>query len=347
MLVRVLLYVTELTLAVGIRSASAAALSADTKQSDPTPAADATVCEIAASPEAFDGKLLRIHAYISRGFEDSTLHDPSCPEEALVNWRGSSTPVPKIWSDFANEVGYWKVKGYAPLVKDDQLRLFRRLLDERSRTHQMTGATMTGTFYSGKPLKVNGRATTLRGYGHMGCCSLFVISTVESVDTDYANDLNYSAGDWNVGLPLGCTSEQMLGLPTNEMLLAWQQAANQGQDEWRYDAKQTAEDQLRKLKSGSFGSTSGGTTRLLVPGKSDLSAPADSRPAETLLETASTTFLKRFEWIEGDQTAHFVIVVTRPYWLLKTAGTPERVIWAPAAASVLNCQTPRTRNKKR
>jgi hypothetical protein len=271
-------------------------------------------------------------------------------QKRLSGARASSTAVPTTWSDFADEVGdwrVWKVKGYAPSVKDDQLRLFRGLLGERSRTHQMTGATMTGTFYSGKPLKINGRATTLRGYGHMGCCSLFVISSVESVDTDYANDLNYSAGDWNVGLPLGCNSEQMLGLPTNKMLLAWQEAANQGQDEWRYDAKQTAEDQLGKLESGSFGSASGGTTRLLVPGESDLSAPADSRPTETLLETASTTSLKRFEWIEGDQTMHFVIVVTRPYWLLKVARTPERVIWAPAAASVLNCQALRTRNKKR
>jgi hypothetical protein len=160
-------------------------------------------------------------------------------QKRLSGARASSTAVPTTWSDFADEVGdwrVWKVKGYAPSVKDDQLRLFRGLLGERSRTHQMTGATMTGTFYSGKPLKINGRATTLRGYGHMGCCSLFVISSVESVDTDYANDLNYSAGDWNVGLPLGCNSEQMLGLPTNKMLLAWQEAANQGQDEWRYDA---------------------------------------------------------------------------------------------------------------
>jgi hypothetical protein len=39
----------------------------------------------------------------------------------------------------------------------------------------------------------------------------------------------------------------------------------------------------------------------------------------------------------SDGEERVVIVVARPYWLLPLAGTPEKVIWAPLGASLLNC----------
>jgi hypothetical protein len=306
--------------------------------SDSLQATDAEMCEISRAPEQFDGKLLRLHAYVSRGFEDSTLHDPACPEEALVNMGDPGGWLTEIWAEFADHTDYWGVKGFAPLVTDEQLAQFRTLLLERRRVHQMTAATMIGTFYAGKAAGGKDyKAPRFRGYGHMGCCSLFVISRIESVDTHYSSDLNYSSGDWSVDMPQGCYSEQMLSLPRNGTIRSWQKDADEGRDVWHYDPRQTAEDHLEKLRSAALGSGRGGKTELLVPKKSKLKPPVDQPSVGKLTEQASTPSLKRYEWLEPDRVTRFVVVISRPYWLADSAASADKVIWAPVGASVLQC----------
>ena len=302
------------------------------------------VCELAASPDKYDGKLVRVEAYVSRGFEDSTLHDPLCAEEALINWPNTRTTQPHIWAEFANQVDYWHVTGFAPLVRDEQLKQLQAVLKDRANNHQMTSADMVGTFYAGKPVKINGHVTSLHGFGHLGCCSLFVISQVESVQANDEN-LDYSWADWNIGLPEGCYSDRMLGLPLNKTIRQWQEAANAGADEWRFDPQAVAEAQLKELKSGSLGKHLGGETRLLRPKKSELEPPSNLQPTDTLVESSSTPFLRRYEYIESDRTTRFVIVVARPYWLQTFAG-PKGVIWVPVGSSVVCCVSQNTRGKK-
>ncbi|MGA9978861.1 MAG: hypothetical protein WBQ08_09520 [Candidatus Sulfotelmatobacter sp.] len=305
-------------------------------------ATDAEVCEIARTPQQFDGKLLRLHAYVSRGFEDSTLHDAACPEEALVNMGDPGGWPTEIWAEFADHTDYWGVKGFAPLVADERLEQFRTLLLERNRVHQMTAATMLGTFYAGKAAQAKDyKAPPLRGYGHIGCCSLFVISRIESVDAHYSSDLNYSSGDWSVDMPQGCYSEQMLSLPRNGTIRSWQRDADEGRDDWHYDPRRTAEDELKKLRSGALGLRTGGTTELIMPKKSKLKSPIDQPPTEQLTEMPSTPYLKRYEWLEPDRVTRFVVVVSRPYWLSESAASADRVIWAPVGASVLQCAAPK------
>jgi hypothetical protein len=311
-------------------------------QNEPTDSAqviDTVLCEVARNPPVFDGKILRLHAYLSRGFEDSTLHDAACPEEALTN-MGDPTGWPtEIWAEFADQMDYRKVKGFAPIANDERLRQFRSLLLQRSRAHEMTAATMVGTFYAGTAIDIKGRpATRFRGYGHMGCCSLFVISRIEAVETRYPNDLNYASVNWSIGMPEGCYSEQMLGLPTNRTIRSWQKDADDGRDYWHYDPRQTAENQLRMVRSGS---RAAGRTELISPKKSRLKPPGDQPPTETLTEMASTPNLKRYEWEESDRITRFVIVVSRPYWLAEIAASPDKVVWAPVGTSVLQCVAPK------
>lgn|GEM_PF-6861648 len=109
--------------------------------------------------------------------------------------RPPETRVASVWADFADHV-YADVKGYAPLVNDIVMQQFRSLLLYRSRNREMTAATMVGTYYAGSPIRINNRLVRLGGYGHMGCCSLFVISQVESIDSAYSADLRYSTDEW-------------------------------------------------------------------------------------------------------------------------------------------------------
>lgn len=296
------------------------------------------VCEIAASPDKFDGKVVRIDAYFSREFEDSTLHDPSCPEEALVNERDTDVTEPQVWVEFADEIAYERVKGFAPLVDDVEVRGLRALLMQRGHMHQMTRATMSGTFYSGEPEIINGRVTRMRGFGQMGCCSLFVISRVESFTVDYASQLDFTWEDWNIDLPEGCYSDQMVRVPTNGTIRSWQEDTNQGRDEWHRDPLQAAEDKLTKISTGEFG-PAGGKTELLRPKKSDLNPPDEASATATLIETSATSYLKTYEFVEPDRSTRIVIVVARPYWLATVTDSPENVIWAPVGASVINCAT--------
>ena len=271
-----ILHEGSFALLLGAVSVSGAAQNAQARSQTPQIQRDVIktdVCALAASPDKYDGKLVRVEAYISQGFEDSTLHDPQCPEEALINSRHANAPQPHIWAEFADQVGYWHVTRFAPLVRDEQLKTLRAALKERAHKYQMTLADMIGTFYAGSPVKINGYVTSMRGFGHLGCCSLFVISQVESVHPNDQN-LDYSWADWNIGLPEGCYSERMLGLPLNETIRQWQETANAGADEWRFDPREVAEGQLKELKSGQLGQQAGGETRLLVPKKSELPPPA-------------------------------------------------------------------------
>jgi hypothetical protein len=297
---------------------------------------DTSVCAIAATPGNFDGKLVRVSAYISSGREDSGLHDYGCAEEALVNMmRPSTSAKPDIWVEFQDEGEEYGVKGFAPLVNDDVYRQFRKVLLARSRLDQMTRATMIGTFYSSRPQGFTHDVEPMRGYGHMGCCGLFVLSRVESVETNYANDLDYMWGI-SIDLPDGCYSEQELSVPTNAEIRRWQREAVGGLGAWRHDPRQTAEEQLKRIIS-SGPETRGGTTSLLNPKKEDLKPSNDARPTETLLESSATANKVRYEYIEANRLTRYVIVVTRPYWLEAVAGSVENVIWAPAASSILRC----------
>ncbi|MGH9795776.1 MAG: hypothetical protein ACRD5G_13470 [Candidatus Acidiferrales bacterium] len=304
----------------------------------------ASICDIAKSRSAFDRRFLRIDAYISRGFEDSGLHDPSCAEEAVGNMRQAQVEPPRIWVEFADEARHERVSGFPPLLQDEPLRQLRALLLERGRAGQMTRAILIGTFYAGKQYRIQGNSFW-GGHGHMGCCSLFVVSRVESVVTSYSDTLNYSWADWNTALPQGCYSGCMLGLPTNDTMRRWQEEAAQGQDAWRYDPDQVAQNHLTRIKRGDYGAVSGRFEQIW-PDKKTISPPADSQSTGSLTLLSSTSYLRRYEFIEADLATRFLINVSRPYWLATVAGTPERVIWVPAGATMFTCVTTKDRGKR-
>lgn len=306
---------------------------------------DISVCELAASPGNYDKRLIRIDAYWLRGFEESGLYDPSCPNEALPNMMKTAAVEPRIWAEFGDEAGYTKVTDYAPLVDNDQMRLLRRLLVDRWKIDQMTRANMVGTFYAGTLRKAPNEESFWMGFGHLGCCSLFVVSRVESVQADYSPELDYSPARWNARMPAGCYANTFLGLPTNEVLRQWQREANQGASSWRLDAFQVAEEQLRKLRAGEYGNLTGGREALIYPSPSKLAPPTDLLPVETLTEVSSSASVKTFEFHAKDRIHRYIITVNRPYWLERLAGPADKVIWVPAGSTLVECAAPKSRKK--
>jgi hypothetical protein len=266
------------------------------------------------------------------------LHDPNCPDEALVNMWEAPTPIPRIWIDWGSSAGYWRVQGYAPFVNDEQAQTFEAVLRERQQVGGMTRATMVGTFYAGEPFKTKDNQTIWRGHGHLGCCSLFVLSRVEDVQADYSEKLSYFWADWHVGMAEGCAWEQMVGLPTNQTIRAWQQTANTGQDDWRYDPLRAANDHFQRLIAGEYRGKTGGRTEQVWPKPKYKIKVVEPTPGDPLVETLAKPHLRRFEWRSPDGATRYIIVVSRPYWLEQLAASPEKVIWAPVGASVLGCE---------
>src|SRR6516164_3951711 len=73
---------------------------------------DTTVCQLRSSPAEFDHKQIRVNAYLSLGFEEAGMHDPSCPENSSTNGQSSNHDERDFWVEFANEAEHEGVKGF-------------------------------------------------------------------------------------------------------------------------------------------------------------------------------------------------------------------------------------------
>src|SRR5262249_5575432 len=154
------------------------------------------VCQLKDDPAAYNHKLVQVTGFISHGFEDFTLFDPTCP------------PWPGIWLEYGGTAasGTMYCCGVTvarnrpkqlvvenipiSLVDDKRFREFDKLIQRRP--DSVVHATLVGRFFSGErthdPVTVS-----LGGYGHMGCCSLLAIQQVISVDHQDRDDLDYGA----------------------------------------------------------------------------------------------------------------------------------------------------------
>jgi hypothetical protein len=304
---------------------------------------DTTVCQLRSSPAEFDRKQIRVNAYLSLGFEEAGMHDPTCLENSSTNGQRTNRDEHDFWVEFSDEAEHEGVKDFLPLVEDAKLQQFHDVLIQRD--GQMPRAVLIGTFYAAespqgsKPEEIS----FLSGYGHMGCCHLFVVSQVESVETQYSADLDYSPS-WSTSEPRWCYAHETFDIPTYADIRSWQQAANNGADLRRLDPKKVAEEQLGALRFGRFKDTGWLASEAGIPedpeGARYFLAPPDARPTETLVEADSQSFRKSYEFIAPDRKSRLIIVVARPYWLEELAGFAAKVIWTPVASAKVTCFAP-------
>lgn len=332
----------SISVLLGLAGMGLSALAQDVPLEPQGPIIDTTVCRLRSSPAEFDHRQIRVNAYLSFGFEEAGMHDPSCPEGSSTNGQSSSRDARPFWVEFANEAED-RVKGFLPLVEDATLQQYKEVSNRRG--DQMPRAVLIGTFYAVKPDENSepGKVSLTLGYGHMGCCHLFVVSQVESVQTQYSADLDYSPY-WSTSEPRWCYSHEAYGVPTAADIRSWQQAANNGADLWRLDPMRVAEEQLEAMRFGRFKDSGWVAWENQIPEDPKEAryflAPPDARPTETLLEASSQSFRKTYEFIALDRKSRLIIVVARPYWLEEHASSATTVIWAPLAAAKVSCFAP-------
>jgi hypothetical protein len=164
-------------------------------QSDSTEPLAVTPCAVANDPAAYNPRLIKITGFVSHGFEDFTILDPTCS-----TW-------PPIWLEYGGTAKSGtmyccgvtadrsrpkplEVEGISiPLVDDEHFCDFDRLV-QRS-PDSIVRAAMVGRFFEGQP-KSPGRLYRA-ACGHMGCCSLLAIQQILSVDPQSRKDLDHKS----------------------------------------------------------------------------------------------------------------------------------------------------------
>jgi hypothetical protein len=155
------------------------------------PAQDVEVCQMLSNPVAFDGQRVRFRGRLDFEFEDYTVDDRAC---------GLPSPHTGVWWTYggdpllAHQPEMKKIQAMtSPVLQDAQFDEFRERIrayrrkrpdGEECGSHRECAyydvvATYTGIFFAGK--KMPGR-TIAGGFGHFGCCHLFVIEQVSDVE---------------------------------------------------------------------------------------------------------------------------------------------------------------------
>jgi hypothetical protein len=154
-----------------------------------------SLCEVKAHPENFLHKLIEITVTASHGFEDSMVEDSRCP------WPNAGSGV---WMEYGGtrSTNTMYCCGLSPkperdkplvvdgmsleLVDDETFKEFDKQLHPKHTKPQRDSdkviATMRGRIFARyEGIGGTQQSPAWRGYGHMGCCMLFVVTQVVSV----------------------------------------------------------------------------------------------------------------------------------------------------------------------
>jgi len=195
-IVSIYLLKLALFIAAGDFVAAAFASSEATKVESPVAT---TVCELQKNPDSFDHRLVRVQGRISHEFEDFSLSDEACPESHNSVWLMYGDNAPDEITFCCNGTGHGttpRIEGYdVPLPRDEKLKRLRHLLNSyhnprdakevyfQTNPSYTVTATLEGRFFAGKTTPM----IPGRGFGHMGCCTLLVITSVVSIDAVVKN----------------------------------------------------------------------------------------------------------------------------------------------------------------
>jgi hypothetical protein len=261
-----------------------------------------TVCELKSDPAAYNHKLVEITGFISHGFEDFTLFDPTCP-----SWPG-------VWLEYGGKRSREpKVEDIPiPLADNEQFRQFDKLINPpfRSGAHgSVVHATLSGRFFSGRQMKYP-KGTFWGGYGHLGCCTLLAIQGVKSVDPQNRNDVDYGeVYDQPDIVRAGCGFRVLTPIDP----LKAQQQADLDPHDWIFDdPERVASEALARFANVETSSVA-------------------------LKEKRKWQGRHVYEWKPVGKADTYMVVVSRPYELSFYARDPKRVAWVVAAAYVSSC----------
>jgi len=281
-----------------------------------------TYCELAKDPAAYNHELVRLTAFVTHGFEDFHIAEPNCvmPPERFSVWvvyggKAESNTAYCCPGESGRETrtDSLTVEGVQiPLTGDPTFHQFTDLLKNEQDT--TVRVTVVGRFFSGAKETINA-SSFWRGFGHMGCCSLFVIQRVEWFEPHTRSDVDYTAeAGWYE--KEGCSYKSVRYLRhvsisysdgTAEQAIAEQRLADTSQAWALSDPQRVAIESLK---------------------------PLYPRKVPVLRSVKKTPVRQVFRWKNGKQSV--VVVVIRPYWLSLYAAAGS-VAWISTTIKEAEC----------
>jgi hypothetical protein len=280
-----------------------------------------SVCELRNNPSTYNHKIISIDGFVSHGFEDFTLFDPTCRAfEIWLEYGGKHKSDTMYCCGVTASRKRSKplvVEGIPISLVDNAIfKTFDREIQAPFRSGNfgsVVHATLIGRFFSGRSSTLAGRIR--RGYGHMGCCSLLAIQEIVSVAPQDRDDLDYgaSADDPDIGNN-GCGGYQFITpiFPGSEVI-AMQLKADSDAGSKAFDEPESTAREYLASKG-----------KVIDPQslKLEVARKTDSRIVYNGLDPATGT--------------RFMIVMSRPYMLTFYARDPKHIAWVPLAASRLS-----------
>lgn len=274
-----------------------------------------SACQLADNPAAYNHKLIEVTGFVSHGFEDFGLFDPTCASFPYVwlEYGGKAKSGTMYCCGVTADRSRLRdlvVEGIrVPLVKNKEFEEFDNLihLSPSSVVH----ATVVGRFFSGKETK----GAFGRGYGHMGCCSLLAIQQVISVDPHNREDLDYGASPDQPKVDhVGCGFRFLTPLLAYRDLIEAQHSAELGEREWVFaDPQRVASDALARL------------------------VKIDQTSIEGMKQTRTAQGRIVYEWNPTGKNLSYMVVVSRPYWLSFYSKDATKIAWVVTAAYESSC----------
>lgn len=285
---------------------------------------EVSYCELAKDPATHNHELVRLTAFVTHGFEDFLLSQPRCasPPENFSVWitYGGNARSDTVYC-CPGEGGTktrpepLTVQGVQiPLIND---RVFQEFTDLLKREPDTTvRVTVVGRFFAGEK-HTSDKSTYWQGFGHMGCCSLFVIQEVEWFAPHTRSDVDYtSEAGWYVkeGCKLGSVRDLAhvsISSPdeATERAITEQRSADSGTRAWAFnEPRRVALDSLK-------------------PFYKDVSP--------VLRNVEKNRVRQVFRGRNGKKAT--VVVMTRPYWLLFYASS-DSIAWISTTIKEVECR---------
>jgi hypothetical protein len=261
-----------------------------------------------------------LEAFVSWGFEDFTLFDPTC------------YIYPEIWLEYGGTVKSdtvyccgptagksrpkeLEVDGVSiPLIEDDVFKRFDQRLHRPGPHGPLTRATLIGRFFAGRKETYPNGESAWGGFGHFGCCTLLAIQQVKDADFKDRPGLDpYSLPEPLISGFHKMTVTYYFLVPEDvgKFILDSQKSAEDGSRSWAFeDPKRVALDLIESDLHGE---------------------PIDPSALRPTAKAVAGSI--EYELNLSSMRKKYSITVSRPYWLSFYAHDPNRVAWVVVDAT--------------
>jgi hypothetical protein len=263
-----------------------------------------SICELKGNPSLYNHKLIEITSFVSFGFEDFTLGDPTCDSKQLVwlEYGGTNNSGTMYCCGVTAERSRPQqliVENISiSLVVDEKFKTFDRIIHRSGGS--IVYATIRGRFFSGKKTVFPG-GTVYAGYGHFGIASLLAINQIVDVDSDENKGLDYQSSAEQPNINKIGHGYKFL---EEENALEMQKQAENGEASWRFDnPEKVASNYLANLLK------------------------IDEKSFTDIKQTKQSQGRFVYSWKNIKTKTPYMLVVSRPYWLSFYAKDSKKVAW--------------------